>query len=163
MAVASAGSYANNLHLAADKPRQYLTTQFLQAACPSCRPTNSGLNTDCRLNCVCHFNLLSNHCCLLYRQIVPLLPSLPNSSFQERCLSRWLDWQPLQHSLVSYSMFYCQVHTRTLQRTPNTTFLVLRISFIARATLASACRPISCRDVVCLSVPPSVCHKSLFY
>ena len=42
MAVASAGPYANHLHLAPDrKPCQYLTTQFLQAGCPSCRPTNS--------------------------------------------------------------------------------------------------------------------------
>jgi len=32
MAVASAGSYANNLHLA---PHQHLITQFLQAGCPS--------------------------------------------------------------------------------------------------------------------------------
>ena len=31
-----------NLHLTPDrKPRQHLTTQFLQAGCPSCRPTNS--------------------------------------------------------------------------------------------------------------------------
>ena len=36
--VASAGPYANHLHLA---PRQHLTTQFLQAGCPSYRPTNS--------------------------------------------------------------------------------------------------------------------------
>jgi len=41
VAVASAGPYAS-LHLAPDRqPRQHLTTQFLQAACPSCRPTNS--------------------------------------------------------------------------------------------------------------------------
>jgi len=42
MAVASAGPYANHLHLAPDRsPRKYLTTQFLQARCPSCRPNNS--------------------------------------------------------------------------------------------------------------------------
>jgi len=36
MAVASAGPYANNLHLAADRqPRQHLITQFLQARCSS--------------------------------------------------------------------------------------------------------------------------------
>ena len=41
MAVASAGPYAS-LHLAPDRqPRQHPTTQFLQAGCPSCRPTNS--------------------------------------------------------------------------------------------------------------------------
>ena len=41
MAVASAGPYAN-LHIAPDKqPRQHPTTRFLQAGCPSCRPTNS--------------------------------------------------------------------------------------------------------------------------
>jgi len=40
--VASAGPYANHWHLAPDrKPCQYLTTQFLQAGCPSCHPTNS--------------------------------------------------------------------------------------------------------------------------
>jgi len=39
--VASAGPYAS-LHLAPDRqPRQHRTTQFLQAGCPSCRPTNS--------------------------------------------------------------------------------------------------------------------------
>jgi len=36
------GPYANHLHLAPDRwPRQYLTTQFLPAECPSCHPTNS--------------------------------------------------------------------------------------------------------------------------
>jgi len=38
--MASAGPYAS-LHIAPDKqPRQHPTTQFLQAGCPSCRPTN---------------------------------------------------------------------------------------------------------------------------
>jgi len=41
VAVASAGPYAN-LHLAPDRqPHQHPTTLFLQAGCPSCRPTNS--------------------------------------------------------------------------------------------------------------------------
>jgi len=41
VAVASAGPYAN-LHFAPNRlPRQHLTTQFLQAGCPSCHPTNS--------------------------------------------------------------------------------------------------------------------------
>jgi len=41
-AVASAGPYANNLHLAPDRyPRQHLITQFLQARCCSWRLTNS--------------------------------------------------------------------------------------------------------------------------
>jgi len=41
VAVASAGPHAS-LHLAPDrKPCQHPTTQFLQAGCPSCRPTNS--------------------------------------------------------------------------------------------------------------------------
>ena len=40
MAVASAGPYAS-LHVAPDRqPRQHPTTRFLQAGCPSCRPTN---------------------------------------------------------------------------------------------------------------------------
>jgi len=42
VALASAGPYANHLHLAPDRlPRPYLTTQFFQAGCPSCHPTNS--------------------------------------------------------------------------------------------------------------------------
>ena len=41
MAVASAGPYAS-LHLTPDRqPRLHPTTQFLQAGCPSCCPTNS--------------------------------------------------------------------------------------------------------------------------
>jgi len=41
VAVASAGPYAS-LHLAADRQQhQHPTTQFLQAGCPSCCPTNS--------------------------------------------------------------------------------------------------------------------------
>jgi len=41
VAVASVGPYAS-LHLAPDRyPCQHPTTQFLQAGCPSCRPTNS--------------------------------------------------------------------------------------------------------------------------
>jgi len=39
--VASAGPYASQ-HLApARQPHQHPTTLFLQAGCPSCRPTNS--------------------------------------------------------------------------------------------------------------------------
>jgi len=39
--VASAGLYAS-LHLAPDRqPHQHSITVFLQAGCPSCRPTNS--------------------------------------------------------------------------------------------------------------------------
>jgi len=42
VAVASARPYANHLHLAPDgQPRQHVITQFLQAGCPSCHPTNS--------------------------------------------------------------------------------------------------------------------------
>jgi len=42
VAMASAGPYANHLHLAPDRePRQYLTTHFLQVGCPSCDPINS--------------------------------------------------------------------------------------------------------------------------
>ena len=41
MAVASAGPYAS-LHLTPDRqPHQHPATQFLQARCPSCHPTNS--------------------------------------------------------------------------------------------------------------------------
>ena len=41
-AVASAGPYANNLHLASDRqPHQHLTTRFLQTGSSSWRPTNS--------------------------------------------------------------------------------------------------------------------------
>jgi len=41
VAVASAGPYAG-LHPAPDRqPHQHPTTLFLQARCPSCRPTNS--------------------------------------------------------------------------------------------------------------------------
>jgi len=39
VAVASAGPYANYLHLVPDRC-QYLNTQFLQAGCPSCCPAN---------------------------------------------------------------------------------------------------------------------------
>ena len=42
MVVASAGPYANNLHLAPDiQAHQHLITQFLQAGCFSWRSTNS--------------------------------------------------------------------------------------------------------------------------
>ena len=42
MAVASAGRYANNLHLALDRQlQQHLIIQFLQVGCSSWRPTNS--------------------------------------------------------------------------------------------------------------------------
>jgi len=42
VAVASAGPYANTLHLAPGiQPCQHLITQFLQASCNSWHPTNS--------------------------------------------------------------------------------------------------------------------------
>jgi len=48
VAVASAGPYAS-LHPAPDRqPRQHLTTQFLQARCPSCHPANSTLTGNDR-------------------------------------------------------------------------------------------------------------------
>jgi len=41
-AVASAGPYANNLHLAADTwPHQHLFVRFLEARCSSWRPADS--------------------------------------------------------------------------------------------------------------------------
>jgi len=41
-AVASAGPYANNLHLGPDRqPHQHLITKFLQARCSSWCPTNN--------------------------------------------------------------------------------------------------------------------------
>ena len=40
-AVASAGPYASLHHAPDRQPRHHLTTRFLQAGCPSCRPTNS--------------------------------------------------------------------------------------------------------------------------
>ena len=41
-AVASAGPYANNMHLAPDRqPHQHLITQFLQTGCSSWCQTNS--------------------------------------------------------------------------------------------------------------------------
>ena len=50
MAVASAGPYAS-LHLAPDRqPHQHPTTLFLQAGCPSCRPTNSVKALKAQLN-----------------------------------------------------------------------------------------------------------------
>jgi len=46
--MASAGPYASP-HLAPDRqPRQHPTTQFLQAGCPSCRPTNSAKTLKAR-------------------------------------------------------------------------------------------------------------------
>ena len=45
MAVASAGPYANYLHLASERqPHQHLVTQCLQAGCFSWRPANSVLD-----------------------------------------------------------------------------------------------------------------------
>jgi len=64
MAVASAGPYANNLHLAPDRqPHQHLITQFLQAGCSSWRPANSikALKTLI-MAYVSHAHLLSQGC-----------------------------------------------------------------------------------------------------
>ena len=41
MAVASAGPYASLYLASGGLPCQHPTTQFLQAGCPSCHPTNS--------------------------------------------------------------------------------------------------------------------------
>ena len=69
MAVESAGPYAS-LRLAPDRqPCQHPTTQFLQAGCPSCRPTNSVkalkaillLITSLRLG-ICALNRRANLC-----------------------------------------------------------------------------------------------------
>jgi len=58
VAVASAGPYANNLHLAPDKqPRQHLITQFLQAGCSSQCPTNSVKTLKIEGNVLCLINM----------------------------------------------------------------------------------------------------------
>jgi len=57
VAVASAGPYANRLHLAPDgQPCQYLNIQFLQAGYPSSHPTShvKPLNAT-------HFILIASH------------------------------------------------------------------------------------------------------
>jgi len=62
-AVASAGPYANDLHLDPERwPHQHLITQFLQTGCSSWRPTNSfkalkalGHNTKWQLDRFSHF------------------------------------------------------------------------------------------------------------
>ena len=46
-AVASAGPYANNLHLAPDRqPHQHLTLNYLQARCSSWGPEKQCQNTE---------------------------------------------------------------------------------------------------------------------
>ena len=67
MAVASAEPYASHLHFAPDRqPRQHLITpSFLQAGCPSCRPTNSvkALKADHCIytaQCVCDVDHVSS-------------------------------------------------------------------------------------------------------
>jgi len=51
MAVASAGSYANNLHLTPDGyPHQHLIGQFLQAACSSWRPNQQCQSIEGKLS-----------------------------------------------------------------------------------------------------------------
>jgi len=60
VAVASAGPYAS-LHLAPDRqPRQHPTAQFLQAGCPSCRPTNSVKALKANVHNTRPLNLLSS-------------------------------------------------------------------------------------------------------
>ena len=70
MAMASAGPYAS-LHLAPDRqPHQHPTTLFLQAGCPSCRPTNSVKALKATLGEV-QLNEITTtrRCCALHRDI----------------------------------------------------------------------------------------------
>jgi len=63
MAAASAGPYAN-LHLAPDRqPRQHSITQFLQARCPSCHPTNSSKHWRQRITNKLIKNKTKQRCC----------------------------------------------------------------------------------------------------
>jgi len=79
VAVASAGPYAS-LHFAPDRqPCQYPTTLFLQAGCPSCRPTNSvkalkanALKTGSKLNIIISRKLAS--VCLYGKKAAALKP-----------------------------------------------------------------------------------------
>ena len=81
MAVASAGPYANHLHLAADRqPCQYLATQFSQSGWPSCRPTVSkyyNSNWMIKIQELCSFicialecNYEFNHALLLHTRVI---------------------------------------------------------------------------------------------
>jgi len=74
VAVATGGPYAN-LHLAPDRqPCQHLTTQFLQAGCPSCHPTSS-VNWNFRDKVISHTrysSLLPNTNLVSYDKLVSM-------------------------------------------------------------------------------------------
>jgi len=89
-AVASAGPYANNLHLAADRqPHQHLNTQFLQVGCSSWRPTDSVKALKAR-HLLCNIIIINFH------------QSVPNSIV-------W-DWLTTSHDSQSiYSSSYLPI------------------------------------------------------
>jgi len=69
VALTSAGPYANYLHLAPDKqPRQYPTSHFLQAGCPSCRPTNSVRALNAKIYSNIMINILALRLYLIRRR-----------------------------------------------------------------------------------------------
>jgi len=78
MAVASAGPHAN-LHLTPDIwPYQYPTTQFLQARCPSCWPTNSvkTLKTTTIKTVKISKKATTEYTCVVYLIFFHTIPSL---------------------------------------------------------------------------------------
>ena len=76
-AVASAGPYANNLHLVPDRqPHQHLISQFLQAGCSSWRPTNGEMPHCCRRTC---------GSCRIFRQPRPT-PRTTGRGWSQHCL-----------------------------------------------------------------------------
>jgi len=76
VAVASAGPYAS-LHLAPDRqPHQHFTTQFLQAGCPSCRPTNSVKALEAPLQIIRYKHRLCNVMSILFQNLTYRYASL---------------------------------------------------------------------------------------
>ena len=102
VAVASAGPYASLHHAPDRQPRQHPTTRFLQAGCPSCRPTNSVK----ALKALCGFHTL-----LYY--IICLVHSL--SFFGNMIL--YLHWR-IFFMLSWQRHFYCssQAHPNMLRQ-----------------------------------------------
>ena len=164
MAVASAGPYAS-LHPASDRqPCQYPTTQFLQAGCPFCRPTNSvkALKALTYKHNIIVSNRIQQHAtslsdtgthicqlsqaCTVWKQGLGWLTSQLSTLAYPSLCSKWIQISPKHRHFLSRTLF------QTLNLANYSTFNWVMLNVTNAINLVQCCK-------LRHSMSTSICHK----
>ena len=143
MAVASAGPCASLHHAPDRQPRQHLTTCFLQAVCPSCRPTNSVKTL--KANSLLFGTTRENISKLQKAQNLACVVTHSCQSCSQCTLLQQLHWLPIKHCIdfKIANITFCTLHSSQLA--------YLRSSLHALISLVPSDSPTLISSLLCLS------------